>query len=211
MRVSVESLHMLFSLPKDRPPLLPTNDRSEYAPVVIIVLIGIATAITLRAMGRIWWCESGDWSPIVLDAWGPHNSQHVVDPYVFSHVLHGVVLFFVFNVSVFRKRPLWGLVWVTALEATWEVFENTPYTIERYRSMTAAVGYSGDSVTNSIADLLACIGGWFLARKIGLVWSIVVYLVLEIGCAIWIRDNLTLNVIQILYPLEFIKKWQSGG
>lgn len=202
---------MLFSLPKDRPPLLATNDRSQYVPVLIVVLICIATTFTLRGMGRIWWCELGDASPVVLDAWGPHNSQHLADPYIFSHLLHGVVLFFVFNFSILRRKPLWGLVWVTALEAAWEIFENTPFTIDRYRSMTAAVGYSGDSVINSIGDLLACVGGWFLARKIGLVWSVVIYLGLEIGCLLWIKDNLTLNVIQVVYPLEFITKWQSGG
>lgn len=202
---------MLFSLPSDRPPLLPSRERSEYVPLVIVVLIGVAMLFTLRAMGRVWWCQLADVSPVVLDAWGPHNSQHLIDPYVFSHLLHGVVLFFVFNIGPFKRKPLWGLVWVTALEATWEVFENTPYTIDRYRSMTAAVGYTGDSVINSLGDLLACIGGWFLARKIGFAWSVVVYLGLEIGCALWIKDNLTLNVIQILYPLEFIMKWQRGG
>jgi hypothetical protein len=201
---------MFPSLPRDRPPLLPSRDRSAYAPIVVVVLIIIATAFTLRAMGRVWSCELGDFSPVIMDAWGPHNSQHLIDPYVFSHLLHGVVLFFVFNFSLLKRKPLWGLVWVTALEATWEVFENTPYTIDRYRSMTAAVGYTGDSVINSIGDLLACVAGWFLARKIGIVWSIVLYLALEIGCAIWIKDNLTLNVIQIIHPIESIKKWQSG-
>ncbi len=196
---------------KSRPPLVPDDSPSQ--PAIALALVGltlIVAIVTLRAMGRVWWCQLGDFSPIVLDAWGPHNSQHLIDPYVFSHFLHGVVFFFVFNWGVMRRKPLWGLLAATVLEVAWEIFENTPFTIDRYRNATAAVGYTGDSVINSLGDMLACVGGWFVARRIGLLPSILLYLVLEIGCAIWIKDNLTLNVIQILYPLEFIKKWQSG-
>lgn len=174
-----------------------------------VVLVG--SLVVLRLMGRVWWCQHGDLAPFTFEAWGPHNSQHVADPYVFSHFLHGVVFFFLFNWSVMRRKPLWGLVAAMMLEAAWEIFENTPFTINRYRAETAAVGYTGDSVINSLGDMLACLGGWFVARSVGWAWSIVIYLVLEIGCAIWIKDNLTLNVIQFTYPIEAIKRWQSGG
>lgn len=192
-----------------RPPLL-SND---YKPQLALALTGVvivSAIIILRSMGRVWWCSLGDFSPITLDAWGPHNSQHFADPYVFSHLLHGVILFFVFNFAVLRRKPLWGLFFTTLLEVAWEIFENTPFTINHYRAATAAVGYTGDSVINSFGDILACVGGWFLARKVGIWWSIAVFFVAEIGCLIWIKDNLTLNVIMILHPIKAIKTWQSG-
>jgi hypothetical protein len=175
--------------------------------------LGVAALqlLTLWLMGRIWWCACGEFRPIIPDAWGPHTSQHLADPYTFSHILHGVVFFFLFNFGALRRRPLWGLACAALLEAAWEIFENTPFIINRYRDATAAAGYTGDTIGNSMADLLAAVGGWFFARYFGWKWSIVLSLVLEIGCALWIRDNLTLNVIMILRPFEFIKNWQSGG
>ncbi len=180
-------------------------------PLILVAAAIVGALVTLRSMGRVWWCAHGDWKPAVLDAWGPHNSQHFADPYVFSHFLHGVVFFFWFNWGVLRRKPMWGLFAAMLLEIAWEIFENTPFTINRYRAETAAVGYTGDSVANSFGDLIACLGGWFVARAVGIWWSIGLYLAMEIGCAIWIKDNLTLNVVQFLYPIEAIKKWQSGG
>jgi len=191
-------------------PLPPLTDR-RVVPIALTAIAIVAALVTLRMMGRIVWCALGDINPISLDAWGPHNSQHFADPYVFSHFLHGVVFFFLFHFGVLRRKPMWGLLAAMLLEIAWEIFENTPFTINRYRVATAAVGYTGDSVANSLGDMLACLGGWFVARYVGIRWSIVLYLVLEIGCAIWIRDNLTLNVIQFIHPIQSIKTWQSGA
>ncbi|MBC7783676.1 MAG: DUF2585 family protein [Burkholderiales bacterium] len=182
---------------------------SRRCPTAIAIAIPFAHAITLLLMGRIWWCACGTFNPISLDAWGPHNSQHLIDPYAFSHLLHGVIFFFAFNWGAMRRRPAWGLVAAMLLESAWEVFENTPFTINRYRA-TAATFYNGDTILNSLSDLAICVLGWFIARRIGVAWSVVLFLVLEIGCLLWIRDNLTLNVINILHPFEAIKSWQSG-
>lgn len=173
--------------------------------------VALLMIIVLRAMGRIWWCKCGTITPFCFDAWGPHNSQHLLDPYSFSHLLHGVIFFFVFNFGPMRRQAALGLLCAMLLEGGWEIFENTPFTIDRYRAGTAAVGYSGDSIVNSTGDLLSCVLGWWIARKIGLIWSVVLFLVVELGCLFWIKDNLTLNVIMILRPIDAIKRWQSGG
>jgi hypothetical protein len=192
------------------PPLLRREDRPA-VPAGVVVATVLVTLLVLRGMGRVWWCAIGDWSPVVLDAWGPHNSQHFVDPYVFSHFLHGVIFFFALNWGAMRRKPMWGLAAAMLLEAAWEIFENTPFTIDRYRQATAAVGYTGDSVANSFGDLIACLLGWLVARRVGLWWSIGLFAIMEVGCLLWIRDNLTLNVIQIIHPIDAIKRWQSGG
>jgi hypothetical protein len=193
------------------PELSAVERTDSRTPLILAGSLSLVMILVLRGMGRIWWCACGSATPLTLQAWGPHNSQHLIDPYIFSHLLHGVIFFFLFNWGPMRAGSLWGLLCATVLEAGWEIFENTPFTIDRYRLATAAIGYSGDSVLNSLGDLLACIGGWFLARKIGLAKSIILYAVLEIGCALWIRDNLTLNVLMILHPVEAIKVWQSGA
>jgi hypothetical protein len=180
-------------------------------PMLTTLGVAVVQIATLWLFGRIWWCACGHPTPVIIDAWGPHTSQHLADYYTFSHILHGVVFFFIFNFGVLKRKPLWGLACAAALEAAWEIFENTPFVINRYRDATAAVGYSGDSIANSAADLLAAILGWCFARYFGWRWSLFLFLVLEIGCAILIRDNLTLNVVMILHPFEFIKRWQAGA
>lgn len=183
----------------------------RHRPLVVLALIVVTQLVVLRLMGRIWWCECGGWFPWTNQAWGPHNSQHLGDPYFFSHVLHGVVFYWALVWTKQRVHWLWALAIATSIEAMWEIVENTPYVIDLYRSKTAALGYTGDTILNSATDTLAAIAGFLIARKVGLWWSITIYLGLELFCAWWIKDGLTLNVIMLLYPVEFIKKWQSGG
>jgi hypothetical protein len=99
----------------------------------------------------------------------------------------------------------------TAIEATWEVIENTPFVINRYREATAALGYTGDSVVNSLGDVLACVVGFAIAGKIGLRWTIVVFVVIEAAMVVTIRDSLLLNVLMLFWPLEAVKQWQMAG
>ncbi len=188
-----------------------TRNRFTSVAWLIIIALPFVHMITLSLMGRVWWCKLGDWNPISLDAWGPHNSQHIFDPYTFSHILHGVFFFFFFNWGPMKKSPAWGLLICALLEAGWEILENSPIIIDRYRAATAAVGYLGDSVMNSTADIIFCMLGWWIARAIGLFKSILFFLVLELGCLWWIRDNLTLNVIMLIRPIEAIRNWQSGN
>ena len=170
----------------------------------------ISMIFLLRAQGRIWWCKIGDYVPLTIDAWSVHTSQHVFDPYTFTHVLHGILFFWLTNL-LFRRLSFpakFSLAFFA--EAAWEVLENSNAVIERYRENTASLDYFGDSVFNSAGDVFACAAGFLIARKLGWRLSLTVFLLTEIVLLFWIRDSLLLNIIMLIYPLDSIKSWQIG-
>ena len=169
------------------------------------------TAIILLAMGRIPVCDCGEiklWTP-ASDISG--SSQHIADWYTPSHIIHGMIFYWVLWL-VLRARPVGErALLATILEATWEIVENSPWIIDRYREATIAVGYTGDSVLNSVFDIIWMLAGFAFAARMP-VWATVALAIVFELVAFWvIRDNLTLNVIMLLYPLDAIKAWQSGG
>lgn len=178
--------------------------------VAALMIIGVAAAIEL-AMGRHPICTCG-----TVDLWvgardSPKTSQMLSDWYSFSHIVHGL-LFYGILWLVFRRWPIaWRFLVALAVECAWEVVENTPLVIDRYRSATAAIGYSGDSVVNSVSDMLMMGLGFLLARKLPVPGSILLLLLLELVPLFVIRDNLTLNVWMLLAPSEAIRSWQAGG
>lgn len=170
-----------------------------------------ATAAILLAMGRIPICECGYvkfWTP-ASDVSG--SSQHIADWYTPSHIIHGF-LFFGLAWLVMHARPLGEKALLAiVIEAAWEIVENSPWVIDRYREATIAVGYTGDSVLNSIADILWMLAGFWFAARMPVWVTVAVAIAFEL-IPLWvIRDNLTLNVIMLLYPLEAIKVWQGGA
>ena len=181
----------------------------QYAVAALGVIV--ATAITLFLMGRVPICRCGYvkvWHGIALSS---ENSQHLSDWYTFSHVIHGFA-FYAIGWLASRQWPL-ALRFVLAVlvEGSWEVFENTPFVINRYREATISLDYYGDSVINSVADILAMSVGFVLASRLR-VWTIVSLTIgLEGLVAYFIRDNLALNIIMLIYPLEAIRQWQLGG
>jgi len=143
--------------------------------------------------------------------WSSACSQRVADAYSFSHIIHGF-LFYGFFWMVARRFPVPArFAFSTLLELGWELLENSPIIINRYRDSTMALGYEGDSILNSTSDIVMMMFGFLLAWKIPVWASIVLVLAMEIGCALWIRDNLTLNVLMLFYPIESIKQWQLGS
>jgi Protein of unknown function (DUF2585) len=173
-------------------------------------ILALAGALEL-AMGRKIWGISGQpgiWSGDINSS---HNSQYLTDPYSFSHLTHGILLYgltWLFAQKVSRAgRALMAL----ALEATWEVFENTDMVIERYRAATISLHYYGDSVMNSMCDILTCMAGFALAAILPTRVTIIAVLVLEIGLALWIRDSLLLNIVMLIHPFATIRAWQSAG
>src|SRR3954471_17327643 len=141
---------------------------SKSAPWLILAAVLVVHVVALRAEGRRWWCACGSPAPWTSDARGPHNSQHLLDPYSFSHVSHGVLFWGLLWLVARQVTPAWRVCLAVALEAAWEVAENSDAAIDRFRAGTAAVGYHGDTVANSVGDILACLVGVVLARRLGL-------------------------------------------
>jgi hypothetical protein len=173
-----------------------------------IVIIAAAAAAEL-AMGRHPICTCG-----AVDLWvgardSPRTSQMLTDWYSLSHVVHGL-LFYAALWLLFRNRPVkQRFLLVVLIEASWEVLENTPMVIDRYRETTAALGYSGDSIINSVSDILMMCIGFLAARKLPVWASVALVVTLEVIPLFVIRDNLTLNVLNLLAPNAALQAWQS--
>jgi hypothetical protein len=162
----------------------------------------------LHSQGRSWLCRCGEVRLWVGQTWSAENSQQLFDPYSFTHLLHGLI----FCGLLAWLAPRWPLPWklccAVAFEVLWEVVENTGFIIERYREVTLAVGYEGDTVLNSLGDILSFGVGFIVARRLGFLRSAVLFALTELALALWIRDGLLLNVIMLVHPMEAIKAWQ---
>jgi hypothetical protein len=176
---------------------------------ILVVLLG--TALVLRGQGRLWWCSCDYLLVWSGDPWSSDNSQHLLDPYSFTHLLHGFLLCGLLALLVPRLSTVWRLWLAVTIEAAWEIVENSEFVIRRYREETAALGYHGDTIVNSLGDILVCGLGFMVAQRLGFKRAFVVFLVTEVTLAILIRDNLTLNVVMLIYPIEAIKEWQAAG
>ena len=183
--------------------------------IATLLLLAAAGAVLL-AMGRNPICECGTvkpWHGVVQSA---ENSQHLADWYSPSHVIHGLILYFLAWLlwkrwRLFGGRPIRrALPIAVLLEAAWEIAENTPMVIDRYRAVTVSWGYSGDSVVNSLGDIGWMIVGFLAAARIPAWASVALALFLELLTLYTIRDNLTLNVVMLLWPIEAIRQWQGG-
>ena len=185
-------------------------DRSLKRYALIALGLIAAAAIVLSAMGRVPICTCGyvkPWHGVVSSS---ENSQHLSDWYTFSHVIHGFA-FYGLLWLVGKRWPIGRrLVLAVLLESAWEILENTPMVINRYRATTIALDYYGDSVLNSVSDILAMVLGFVMAARLPIWLIVALVVVMEVAVGWWIRDNLTLNILQLLYPTEAVLKWQRG-
>jgi Protein of unknown function (DUF2585) len=178
--------------------------------LITAVLLALLVAVLLL-MGRPLWCECGYvklWHGVVMSA---ENSQRITDWYTFSHLVHGFALYGAFWLVVPRRPIELRFVLALVVEVAWEIVENTDFVIDRYRAATIALDYYGDSAINSAADVLACALGLLLAARLPVWGTLMLAVAIEAILAYAIRDNLTLNIIMLVYPFESIKQWQLGN
>ena len=171
----------------------------------------IGFGLILLAMHRPPICPCGTiklWHGIVQSS---ENSQHLADWYSFSHIIHGFLFYAAAHYWLRGDARRWALPMVVAVEGLWELLENSPVIIDRYREATMALGYSGDSIVNSLADIGWMAFGFWLATRLPARAIVILALVFELGTLLLIRDNLTLNVLMLVWPIDAIKTWQGAG
>ena len=178
--------------------------------------IWLAIGAILLIMGRLPICACGTVKPWWGVVQSPENSQHIADWYSFSHVIHGLLFFFLAHLLWRRwrwfggKPAAWALPIAVLFEGFWELLENSPLIINRYRAVTASFGYEGDSVLNSLADIGFMALGFWIASKLPWQVSLAMAIGFELFTLAMIRDNLTLNVLMLVWPIEAIRTWQGG-
>ena len=198
-------------------PLLSRKNGVVQALTRISRIQAAVAALILVAVGLIEWragrppictCERVKlWTGVVN---GPENSQMVADWYSLSHIVHGLLFYGGFWLVARRWPAGWRLVLATLIEGAWELLENSPIIIERYRSATVALGYSGDSILNSMSDVVFMTLGFVVANLLPARASVTLSLSLELLSLVAIRDNLALNVLMLVYPIDAIRMWQGG-
>ena len=176
-------------------------------PALLIGPMLMITAVVERLQGRLWKCEC----PSVIwtnDAWSSQTSQLFFDPYSFTHLLHGFMFAGVLALLIRNMSLTWRFVLAIAMECTWEMIENSNTVIDRYRQATAALGYHGDTVFNSLGDIFCCGIGFLLAARLGWRWGIAMFVAVELALTLWIRDSLLLEILMLIHPVTAVKNWQ---
>jgi hypothetical protein len=194
-------------------PNRPLSGSRVQASLYLLSVAGLIAlqAIVLYALGQPPICTCGTIRLWVGNVLGPENSQQIIDWYSFSHIIHGIGLYGLLWLIAPRTPVLLRLVLAVGLEVGWEILENTPFIIDRYRQQALAHNYFGDSIINSLSDTCFAIVGFLIGRFLPVRGSVGVAVTLELFVGVMIHDNLTLNIIQIIHPVPALSHWQAGG
>jgi hypothetical protein len=185
-----------------------TKDRHWLVFIVATALVLLALIVLLRAEGRRFLCACGHFAVWVGDWCSSNTSQQLLDPYSLTHVLHGFLFFWLIALLFKRMPRAWQFLLALLLESAWEVFENTSFVINKYRTETAALGYQGDTIVNSLGDLACALIGFVIARRLGVRRSLIVFVLIEVILSVWIHDSLLLQILMLVRPVEAVKLWQ---
>ena len=186
----------------------PTKSRN----VILVVLLAMTVVTVVElSMGRLPLGPDGRFGLWEGNIWSSEQSQRFADPYSFSHIAHGLLFYAVLWLLARRLPVRTRLIAAVLLESTWEIMENSPLIINRYRAVTISLGYTGDSVLNSLSDILMMTTGFILASRLRVWMSIGLVLTCELGMLYFCRDNLTLNILMLVHPIDAIRTWQMAG
>ena len=188
--------------------MLDKSIRTRWLPFAATAIVLLLMIVLLRAQGRMFLCACGYFAVWSSDTCSSTNSQQLFDPYSFTHLLHGVLFFWLIMLLFTKLTKEWQFWLALLLESAWEVFENTSFVINKYRTETAALGYQGDTVVNSLGDLACALVGYLIARRIGFRRSLILFLLIEVVLIIWIHDSLLLQILVLVHPVDAIKAWQ---
>ena len=184
------------------------TDRSRIVVIVATAVVLLTLIVLLRAEGRMFLCACGHFAVWISDWCSSNTSQQLLDPYSLTHVLHGFLFFWLITLLFKRMPSAWQLWLALLLESAWEVFENTNFVINKYRTETAALGYQGDTIINSLGDLACALIGFLVARQLGVRRSLIVFVLIEVILTLWIHDSLLLQMLMLVRPVAAIKLWQ---
>lgn len=179
-------------------------------PLVVALLLTI-TAAAEFVMGRQGFGPDGRFGWWEGNIWSQEQSQRLADPYSFTHIEHGLLFYVVLWLAARRADPRVRLAAAVAIEAGWEILENSPIVIDRYRAVTIALGYVGDSVLNSVSDVAMMAFGFAIAARAPVRVSVALAVIMELGLLFWVRDNLALNILMLVHPVDAIRVWQMAG
>lgn len=181
-------------------------------PVLALIALLAFTLYYLSSQGRFWICTCGSVKLWAGDIWSyMENSQHIFDPYSFSHIEHGLLFYWLLAWALPKLRLAWRFVAALTLEAGWEMFENSSAMIRRYNETTISKGYAGDTILNSVSDLALCGLGFAIAHYLGFWRTLVLLIAIEVVMILWIRDSMLINIIMLLFPIDALRTWQMGS